>query len=243
MSDQNKTLYFNGLGYDVAVKDVKVYGYDVYGNKIEIPNNKVELSKDFFKYRSVSRPVKFKTPNMQRKAAMLSSSNQTWQTPMYVYKHLAERNNLVWYDTDPATSKDNPLQCRFYYTEEDDGLTKPWPGDVFINPPFGWGYYKGRWTYVTGLWIEEAWRRLFDKDRIKELKAKFKELKTLPCRHITMILPSRTSTKVFHKYIWDYEKQTTRPGIKINFTRRLKFGTSKMVAPFDTMVIDMEREL
>ena len=46
---------------------------------------------------------------------------------------------------DPATSSDNPLRARYFLTEQEDGLAKPWAplfpaallsGFVFVNPPF-----------------------------------------------------------------------------------------------------------
>lgn len=202
------------------------YGYtaDVFGNIIQ-------QNQQVFEYRP--RPVKFDTPNMQRKAAMMSSARQDWTTPLWFYQELCKARAIDYYDTDPATNKDNPLGCNTFYTEEKDGLMHDWPGNVFINPPFGWGYYKDQWTYITGLWIKEAWYRCFS-DMYRKSNTKM----------ITMIIPAAVSTKVYHKYIWSYENARARPGVRVNFyPKRIKFGGSKMVAPFSTMILDFIKPL
>lgn len=41
-------------------------------------------------------------------------------------------------DLDPATDlyPQQWIKARFFYVEKDDGLTKPWFGRVFVNPPY-----------------------------------------------------------------------------------------------------------
>lgn len=59
-----------------------------------------------------------------------------WYTPPEIFDALGER-----FDLDPC----QPSQGRAFlsvptdrfYTPEDDGLTSPWSGFVFVNPPFG----------------------------------------------------------------------------------------------------------
>ena len=49
---------------------------------------------------------------------------------------------------------------------------------------------------------------------------------------VVMLLPARTDTRYFHQYI--YKKR----GVEIRFLKgRLKFGGSKMSAPFPSMVV------
>lgn len=38
---------------------------------------------------------------------------------------------------DPATEPSNPTDAEYYYTRVNDGLTIPWQGPVFVNPPYG----------------------------------------------------------------------------------------------------------
>ena len=43
-------------------------------------------------------------------------------------------------ELDPATEVDNPTGAREFFTEEDDGLSREWRGNVFLNPPYGAGF-------------------------------------------------------------------------------------------------------
>lgn len=91
-------------------------------------------------------------------------------------------------------------KCERYYTPEDDGLVQPWTGTVWCNPPYGKGVEK---------WI-----------------AKAAESNTL----VVMLLPVRTDTRWFHKYI--------NGKAEIRFVKgRLKFGDAKNSAPFASMVV------
>ena len=62
-----------------------------------------------------------------------------------------------------------------YYTPEQDGLTQPWEGVVWCNPPYG---------RQIGKWVERA-----------ALAAKAGAV-------VVMLLPARTDTKWFHEYIY-----------------------------------------
>jgi hypothetical protein len=58
-------------------------------------------------------------------------ASQTYLTPPYIIEELGP------FDTDPcaATGQPWPTADR-HWTEEDDGLEKPWYGLVWCNPPF-----------------------------------------------------------------------------------------------------------
>jgi len=59
-----------------------------------------------------------------------------WYTPAHVVESV--RDVLGSIDVDPATSgpAQDVVQATEYYTKDDDGLTKPWIGNVFCNPPY-----------------------------------------------------------------------------------------------------------
>jgi hypothetical protein len=67
------------------------------------------------------------------------SISQTWTTP----KELLEPLYSVFgvFDLDPYSPTSNGrttfVKAKAYFTETDDGLSLPWFGTVFMNPPYG----------------------------------------------------------------------------------------------------------
>jgi transcriptional regulator with XRE-family HTH domain len=67
------------------------------------------------------------------------SISQTWTTP----KELLEPLYSVFgvFDLDPCSPTSNGrttfVKAKAYFTETDDGLSLPWFGTVFMNPPYG----------------------------------------------------------------------------------------------------------
>lgn len=66
----------------------------------------------------------------------MTSGNEWYTPPTYT---LAARQLMGAIDLDPAScAKANEfVQARHYYTREENGLTLPWFGRIFLNPPFG----------------------------------------------------------------------------------------------------------
>lgn len=60
---------------------------------------------------------------------------QTVFTPAYVLDPV--RRALGAIDLDPCTTEENPVGAARYYTTADDGLSQPWYGRIFVNPPYG----------------------------------------------------------------------------------------------------------
>lgn len=96
-------------------------------------------------------------------------------TPAWIFDAIG-----ITFDLDPAGPPGGSnVPCHRYYTEADDGLTAPWEGTVWLNPPFsnatdwarrfidhGDGFFlgptsKARWTAemfraVDGVWIPDV---------------------------------------------------------------------------------------
>ncbi len=138
---------------------------------------------------------------MENIQVMFSSKDDKWSTPQDFFDEL---NAEFGFTLDPCADDSNH-KCNKYYTEEDDGLLQDWQGEiVFCNPPYG----KAIKDWVRKAYIEGC----------------------KPNTTVVMLIPARTDTIYFHKYI--YHKA------EIRFLKgRLKFGNSKNSAPFPSMVV------
>lgn len=163
------------------------------------------------------------------KELMFSSTTDEWSTPQGFYDELNKEFNFT---LDPCSTHENH-KCDTYFTLEDDGLNKDWSGHtVFCNPPYSVAENackpnctkkkcKERGFHLTEYKAgQEDWiRKCYDENRNNGVK-------------VVMLIPSRTDTIAFHKYI--YKKLN----VEIRFVKgRLKFGGSTTGAPFPSMVV------
>jgi site-specific DNA-methyltransferase (adenine-specific) len=132
---------------------------------------------------------------------MFSSKTDLWSTPQSFFDKLNEEFN---FNLDPCATFEN-AKCLFYYNDIDNGLIQDWGGcTVFCNPPYG---------KVLKDWVKKCY---------------YESLK--PNTKVVMLIPARTDTIYFHKYIYGIAE--------IRFLKgRLKFGDSKNSAPFPSMVV------
>lgn len=100
-----------------------------------------------------------------------SSETPEWGTPQNLFDELNIEFNFT---LDPCATKQN-AKCAKYYTQEDDGLSKDWSGEVvFCNPPYG---------RVMPKWVKKAAEAIGGK--------------------VVLLIPARTDTKYFHDYIYN----------------------------------------
>ena len=64
-----------------------------------------------------------------------SDAGDGWGTPRWLVEPLSE--SLGGFDLDPASGAEPVPYARHRYTVEDDGLSLPWRGRVWLNPPYG----------------------------------------------------------------------------------------------------------
>jgi phage N-6-adenine-methyltransferase len=100
---------------------------------------------------------------------LFSSKTDLWSTPQEFFNILNEEFKFT---IDVCATKDN-AKCSFYYTKEDDSLSKDWEGICWMNPPYG---------REISSWIKKA-----------------SESKAL----VVCLLPARTDTSWFHTYIYN----------------------------------------
>ena len=144
------------------------------------------------------------------KAALFSSQKADWPTPS---DRFDEWDQEFGFTLDVCADHLNTT-CNKYYTPVDDGLTQPWSGMAWCNPPYG---------RTVGQWIDKA----------------ISEAQHNPdCRGVVLLLPARTDTRWFHDLIWDTTSSHPRTGISVRFLRgRLKFGNATASAPFPSMLV------
>jgi len=118
--------------------------------------------------------------------AFFSSETAEWATPQDFFDKLDGEFN---FNLDPCATSEN-AKCPIYFTKKENGLIQAWFGRVFMNPPYG---------REIGKWIRKAY--------LESLR---------PETFVVCLIPSRTDTKWWHKYVMKAKE--------IRFIRgRLKF--------------------
>jgi phage N-6-adenine-methyltransferase len=102
----------------------------------------------------------------------LDWSPDNWATPWPIVQELEERYGP--FDLDPGAEQHTAKAPRFY-TREDDGLSHPWFGRVFVNPPYS----------DPRPWCERA---------VRAVESEEAEL-------VVMLLPASTDTGWFHEFV------------------------------------------
>lgn len=97
-----------------------------------------------------------------------------WATPRAFMEYLKDERGWVP-SLDVAASIRN-TKAPHFYSEKDDGLSKEWYGNVWLNPPYG---------RAIPQWLEKC------KEQIKSPLVK----------SIMVLVPARTDTKWFHELV------------------------------------------
>lgn len=72
-----------------------------------------------------------------------AGATDEWLTPPELIRSLGE------FDLDPCSPIDRPWDtAKLHYSIEDDGLSQPWAGRVWMNPPYG--LQTGKWLSRLG---------------------------------------------------------------------------------------------
>ena len=145
---------------------------------------------------------------MKNIKTLLSSKDMDWETPQDFFDELdGEFNFNLDSCATPETAK-----CKYFFTKEDDGLSKNWDGyTVFCNPPYGTEISK---------WVKKC------SESANEIT------------RIVMLIPARTDTKYFHEYIYKkpYVEIRFIKG-RLKFGGKQKGSGS---APFPSMIVIFE---
>ena len=108
---------------------------------------------------------------MNMTKGLTSTGNIIAETPKYLFDRISSIFN---FSLDACALPEN-AKCESYYTPKDDGLSKPWRGGVWCNPPYG---------REISSWVKKAYE-----ESQKEYNS-----------FVLMLLPARTDTK----WWWDW---------------------------------------
>lgn len=65
---------------------------------------------------------------------VIGNKSQEWYTPPDLLNLIYQVMDI---DLDPASPEPPTVITKKYYTKENDGLNKPWLGNIYLNPPYG----------------------------------------------------------------------------------------------------------
>lgn len=102
-------------------------------------------------------------------ASLMSSRTDLWATPQAFFDVM---NREFGFTLDVCATAEN-AKCSRYYTTSDDGLSQPWTGVCWMNPPYG---------REIGRWMKKAYEA---------------------SRHgatVVCLVPARTDTAWWHDY-------------------------------------------
>lgn len=113
------------------------------------------------------------------KDVMFSSKTDMWETPQDLFDELDKEFHFT---LDVCAIPEN-AKCKNFYSPDMDGLTQPWTGVCWCNPPYGRQIEK---------WIMKAW------------------IASANGNTVVMLLPARTDTRWFHDYIYKKSRVEVR---------------------------------
>jgi len=104
-----------------------------------------------------------------------------YATPTSLWRPLSKA--VDGFDLDPASGAESTPIAPMRFSAENDGLSQPWTGDVWLNPPFGDS--PGTGPSKLKRWLTKA-RQEAQRDAT---------------RSVTALLPVDTSTRWFHNHV------------------------------------------
>jgi site-specific DNA-methyltransferase (adenine-specific) len=165
---------------------------------------------------------------------LFASSETEWETPPELFRKLDKNHNFT---LDPCATAEN-AKCKKFYTIEDDGLAQDWENEIcFVNPPYGEPVYpckkdaKGEFKCTKKMCEKRGWHsELYVPGVIDWVKKGY--VQALAGATVVMLLPARTDTKWWHRYVM----KSHAVGFIEGRVKFLKPGGAKFSAPFPSCI-------
>ena len=129
---------------------------------------------------------------------MFSSASNEWETP----REFFDAVDAVFHFTLDVCADSSNAKCARYYTKAENGLSQPWSGACWMNPPYGRG---------IGLWVRKAHESGLDGKTV-----------------VVCLLPARTDTRWWHGCVIPHAAVRFVKG-RIKFSRRGPFPSALVV--------------
>ncbi|WP_221177321.1 phage N-6-adenine-methyltransferase [Nocardioides marmoriginsengisoli] len=123
------------------------------------------------------------------------------------------------FDLDVAAAEHN-AKCERFYSLEDDGLTQPWTGTVWCNPPYS----------NLGAWVLKAWDAWNGEDlRMPPVHSLQLARDTAPFKIVMLVPANRVEQAWWQDWVEPYRDQPGSP-LRVEFLRgRLRFDRPNAV--------------
>jgi DNA adenine methylase len=138
-----------------------------------------------------------------KKALFINEGNEKrnpeWYTPDWLLDLLYVANGERPFDVDPCSPIKGdaaPVWAKTHHTESDDGLSQPWQGRIFLNPPYR----------QLEPWLKKAadavWCRHIPMAPTKESASRDEPL----CETVIALIPARTHTRYWRQYVTNHAR-------------------------------------
>lgn len=64
----------------------------------------------------------------------IANTEYEWYTPPHILELIYQ---IMPIDLDPASPAEPTVKADRHYTKKDNGLIRPWTGNIYLNPPYG----------------------------------------------------------------------------------------------------------
>ena len=126
------------------------YRYKVESYREKLPNGTSKTRQRVIKYLGKDTGSKSHTFK-----AVTSSNSIEWYTPPDIINLVKAVLSTIHIDPASSDRAQAWINAQTYYTAKDNGLNKPWHGNMWLNPPYG-SQNRKQGNYGVTAWCQKA---------------------------------------------------------------------------------------